>query len=189
MAENGRKWPNMACNDSVALNLQCTAPNLHLNCTNLLVGTISFRSLGENILVGTFAFLHSDHWADISLSVHWAEISLCQHRLIEQLNSPCSIQMHGCPGKTGSILCFSMVIKKCNNNSMCRGRFHSRTTLSGSRYQGRTPPNVGARTPCPKAKARAGSNTRHGLPHSTCTLLTSGPASPHLISSSCYVIL
>ena len=47
------------------------------------------------------------------------------------------------------------------------------TTLSGSRSPGRTPPDVGARTPCPKAKARNGSNTRHGLPHSTCTPLTS----------------
>jgi len=91
-----------------------------LNCINLLVGTISLRSLGENTLVGTLAFLHSDHWAEnplsahraeISSSVHWAEISLRQHRLVEQLKSRCSIQMHGCPGKTGSILCFSMVIK------------------------------------------------------------------------------
>ena len=55
----------------------------------------------------------------------------------------------------------------------CCGRFHSRTTLSDCRYQGRTPPSAGARTPCPEAKARAGSNTRHGLPHSTCTLLFS----------------
>jgi len=87
--------------------------------------------------------------------------------------------MHGCPGKMGSILCFSMVIKKCNNSLVCCGGFHSRSTLSGSRSPGRTPPSVGARTPCPKAKARTGSNTRHGLPHSTCTLLTSGQASPH----------
>ena len=79
-----------------------TASPLHKNtlsqpCINLLVGTISFRSLGEHSLVGTFAFLHSDHWseisllahwAQISLSVHWAEISLRQHRLIEQLSSP-----------------------------------------------------------------------------------------------------
>ena len=94
---------------------------------------------------------------------------MCQHRLTEQLNSPCSIQTHGRPGKTGSILCFSMAIKKCNNSSMCCGGFHSRATLSGSRYQGRTPPNVVPRTPCPKAKARTGHNARHGLPHSTCT--------------------
>jgi len=90
-----------------------TASPLHKNtlsqpCINLLVGTISFRSLGEHSLVGTFAFLHSDHWseisllahwAQISLSVHWAEISLRQHRLAEQLSSPCSIKTHGCPGK------------------------------------------------------------------------------------------
>ena len=46
-------------------------------------------------------------------------------------------------------------------------------TLSGSRSPGRTPPSVGALAPCPKAKARTGSNTRHGLPHSTCTPPTS----------------
>ena len=92
-----------------------------------------------------------------------------QHRLTEQLNSPCSIQTHGRPGKTGSILRFAVVIEKCNNSSMCCGGFHSRATLSGSRYQGRTPPNVVPRTPCPKAKARTGHNARHGLPHSTCT--------------------
>ena len=111
-------------------------------------------------------------------------ISLRQHRLIQQLNSPCSIQMHGCPGKMGSILCFSMVIKKCNNSLVCCGGFHSRSTLSGSRSPGRTPPSVGALTPCPKAKARTGSNTRHGLPHSTCTPLQcrqagSAPQSGH----------
>ena len=38
---------------------------------------------------------------ELSSSVHSAEISLRQHRLIKQLNSPCSIQMHGCPGKNG----------------------------------------------------------------------------------------
>ena len=77
------------------------------------------------------------------------------------------------------LFCFAHPAPLPTLHVLCCGRLHSRTTLSGSRYQGRTPPNVGARTPCPKAKARAGSNTRHGLPHSTCTLLTSGHASPH----------
>ena len=53
------------------------------------------------------------------LSVHWAEISLRQHRLTEQLNSPCLIQMHGCPGKTGSILCFSRPINKYHVVPFC----------------------------------------------------------------------
>jgi len=52
--------------------------------------------------------------------------------------------------------------------------------VAGPRSPGRTPPNanVGARTPCPKAKARAGSNTRHGSPHSTGTPLISCSSEP-----------
>ena len=53
------------------------------------------------------------------LSVHWAEISLRQHRLIEQLSSPCWVQTHGCPGKTGSILCFSRPINKYHVVPFC----------------------------------------------------------------------
>ena len=53
------------------------------------------------------------------------------------------------------------------SRKQCCGEFHSRTTLSSSRFQGRTPPNAVPRTPCPKAKARTGRSARHGLPHST----------------------
>ena len=77
------------------------------------------------------------------------------------------------PGKNGQHLVLLNGHQKRYNVSVCCGGFHSRSTLSGGRSPGRTPPSVGARTPCPKAKARAGSNTRHGLPHSTCTPLTS----------------
>ena len=70
--------------------------------------------------------------------------------------------------------CASQWLSKSATNLLrAVGGLHSRTTLSSCRSPGRTPPNVGARTPCPKAKARAGSNTRHGSPHSTCTPLTS----------------
>ena len=89
--------------------------------------------------------------------------------------------LHSCPGKNGQHFVllngYEQLLLQCFN--LCCGRFHSRTTLAGSRYQGRTPPNAVPRTPCPKAKARAGCSARHGLPHSTCTLLTSGQASPH----------
>ena len=77
------------------------------------------------------------------------------------------------PGKNGQHFVLLNGYQKRYNVSMCCGGFHSRSTLSGSRSPGRTPPSVGARTPCPKAKARTGSNTKHGLPHSTCTPLTS----------------
>jgi hypothetical protein len=91
-----------------------------LNCINLLVGTdIIFRSLGENILLGTIAFCISDHWRKLlvgtlgrnSLSMHWAEISLRQHRLNSTAEFPLFDPDARLPGKTGSILCFSMVIK------------------------------------------------------------------------------
>ena len=119
--------PSTASDDSFALSVHYIASNLHLSCTSLLVGTISLRSLGENTLVGTIAFLHSDHWAeislsaywaDISLSVHWAETSLRQHRLIEQLNSPSSIQMHGCPGKRAAF-CASQWLSKSATIAQC----------------------------------------------------------------------
>ena len=90
------------------------------------------------------------------------------HSLPAPKNAPSQPPSREGPGKTGSVLCFSMVINKCNSSSMCCGGFHSRTTLSGSRYQGRTPPNVVPRTPCPKAKARTGRSARHGLPPQHC---------------------
>ena len=78
------------------------------------------------------------------------------------------------PGKNGQHFVLLKAFQQAPlSSTTCCGGFHSRTTLPGSRYPGRTPPNVGARTPCPKAKARTGYNTRHGLPHSTCTPLTS----------------
>ena len=80
--------------------------------------------------------------------------------------------------KTGSSLCCSRVIQKRQNSSACCGGLHSQCTLSGSWSPGRTPPSVGARTPCPKAKARTGSNTRHGLPHSTGTPIISCSSEP-----------
>ena len=91
--------------------------------------------------------------------------------------SPSSIQTHG--RKKGSLLRFSRPTNKWHINLICAVGVPLPATLSGSRPPGRTPPNVGARTHCPNAKARAGSNTKHGLPHSTCTpltsLLTNGP--------------
>ena len=74
--------------------------------------------------------------------------------------------------KTGSISPFGGLaeLKFCAHRSQkqCCGEFHSRATLSSSRLQGRTPPNAVPRTPCPKAKARAGRSSRHGPPpHST----------------------
>ena len=68
-------------------------------------------------------------------------------------------------------MCFSMAIKKCNNSLVSLGNSTPGLPFRVAGPQGERLPSAGARTPCPKAKARAGSNTRHGLPRSTCTPL------------------
>ena len=76
------------------------------------------------------------------------------------------------PRKSGSIFCSSMVRNKrqCNESICAVGDSTPGLPFRVAGPPGRTPLNVGARTPCPKAKARAGSNIRHGLPRSTSTL-------------------